>query len=81
MAEAFNVVLLKKAHEQKLDTLINGAASLKFSEFFQFALDRCIINNRVPLSKLLDLFLVAQNSKDTAGERSITKEQLIFLLN
>jgi hypothetical protein len=62
---------------------------MRFSEFMQFLLDRCLISNKITLKHFYNLFVEATQKRvekevpvaNNAAEKVIKKEELIFLFN
>ncbi len=74
-----NSVVLKKNDEVRLNALIASFGKsepncLRFSELLQLLLDRCIINNRISLLTILNLFQQAVQRRYSQPKKEESKE-------
>lgn len=63
-----NAIILKKSNEARFTQLwANFAKSepnaMRFSEYIQFVIDRCLVTNRVTLHHFFNLFLAATEKR------------------
>jgi hypothetical protein len=92
-----NAIVLKKNNEGRFNFLWGSFAkseqnAMRLSEFIQFIIDRCLINNKTTLKHFYDLFMIATEKRvahepppvvvnNIVFERTIQKTEFIFLLN
>ena len=86
--------ILTEADQSKISSLVASFAKsepniLKYSEAISLMLDRCMFNTKLTLAHFHTLFESAtlvkpappEAKREVQGERTISKEQLIFLFN
>ena len=90
------VIVLKKNNENRFSQLWasfdnSEPNAMRLSEYTQFIIDRCLVNNRTTIKHLYNLFLFATekrtsleppiNANSLMIEKTINKQEFIFLLN
>ena len=92
---AHNAIILRPQNEERFNKIYSNFAktepnAMRFSEFMQFLLDRCLITNKTTLCHFYSLFVEATHKRiekepppanNVVVEKSIKKEELIFLFN
>lgn len=63
-----NSIVLSPSNEERLNKLYayftkTEANAMRFSEFMQFLLDRCLLTNKVTLKKFYELFIDATQKR------------------
>jgi hypothetical protein len=86
MTEAMhNSVILKPANEERFNSIYAKFAkvepnAMRFSEFMQFLLDRCLLTNKITLKNFYHLFVEATEKrivKDPPPHNNIVLEKII----
>lgn len=65
---AHNTIVLKPANEERFNKIYSSFAkteanAMRFSEFMQFLLDRCMITNKITLRHFYNLFVEATQKR------------------
>jgi hypothetical protein len=65
---AHNTIVLKPANEERFNKIYATFAkteshAMRFSEFMQFLLDRCLISNKITLKHFYNLFVEATQKR------------------
>ena len=92
---AHNAIMLRPQNEERFNKIYANFAKtepnmMRFSEFMQFLLDRCLITNKTTICHFYNLFVEATYKRvekdpppanNIVVEKSIKKEELVFLFN
>ena len=85
MTESHNSVVLKPSNEERFNLIYATFAkaesnAMRFSEFMQFLLDRCLITNKTSIKHFYSLFIDATDkriSKEPPPPANVVIEKII----